>query len=583
MTLIGLFIFLSFISGLIALLLGIYVLKHRQSGYQVSLSLLFFSIAWWNLATMFESMSDTLQEHVLWVAITYPVMVLTPVFFFLFIYQYTHISNSIRSWPSYLLFIIPAITCLVVWIPEWRDSIWKDVSLNETPYGTVAHFEHGWWFYVATNYSYALSAIGIFYLMRGLYLFPKRYTLRVRILLISALVPLLANIIYMLKSDYLSGLDLTPIALTIMTTLFYFAISKHKLLQLRPVARDIVIENINEGVIVLDNTNLIVDCNRAATMMLNQLGIYSIDGIAVDECFKENPLFTSFLEDDARERFEMILPDHYYEITKKNILQSSGNLSGKILVFHDFTDNKRKEEEITAINKQLKSANEVKDFLFKVVSHDLKGPIGNISSLTNIMVERSEYAQQETKELKMLHKALANVYYMLENILHWANSQQDELSIKREKNGLLNTINQAWEVIRYQADEKNIQPDIHCEENITAFYDAVTMEIVFRNILSNAIKFSYKDGIIQVVVRADENNATILITDWGIGMSEETIQSTQHNIVTQSQLGTMKEKGTGIGLHMCQNLIRANKGQMDIDSRLNRGTTITIVLSVRMT
>ena len=176
---------------------------------------------------------------------------------------------------------------------------------------------------------------------------------------------------------------------------------------------------------------------------------------------------------------------------------------------------------------------------------------------------------------------LANVYYMLENILHWANSQQDELSIKREKNGLLNTINQAWEVIRYQADEKNIQPDIHCAENITAYYDAVTMEIVFRNILSNAIKFSYKDGIIQVVVRADENNATILITDWGIGMSEETIQSTKNNIVTQSQLGTMKEKGTGIGLHMCQNLIRANKGQMDIDSRLNRGTTITISLSVR--
>jgi len=217
-----------------------------------------------------------------------------------------------------------------------------------------------------------------------------------------------------------------------------------------------------------------------------------------------------------------------------------------------------------------------------VVSHDLKGPIGNIASLMNIMVDKYAYTHQETKEFKILHKTMANVYYMLENILHWANSQQDELLLNRERNVLLNTIKQAWEVIRYQADEKNIQPDIHCDESVSAFYDAVTMEIVFRNILSNAIKFSYKDGIIQVVTNADENNATIIITDWGIGMSDDTIKSTQHKIVTQSRLGTMKEKGTGIGLHMCQNLIRANKGLMDIDSRLNRGTTITISLPVRL-
>jgi len=580
MPLIGIFTFFNLASGLIALILGFYVFRYRQSGYQITLSLLFFSVAWWDIATMFESMSDTLQEHIIWVAITYPGMVFTPVFFFLFIYQYTHISSSASNLISYWLFLIPVVSCLIVWKPEWRSIIWKDVLLNETPYGTVAHFKHGWWFYVIAYYSYALVAIGIFYLIRGFYLFPKRFNRQVRLLLFSSLVPLTANIIYMIKSDYLSGLDLTPIALTMMTILFYFAISKHKLLQLRPVARDIVIENINEGVIVVDNTNLIIDCNHAADIMLNQLGIYAVDGIAIYECFQENPQFASFLEDDSREKDEIILPGHYYEITKKDFFRKSGKLSGKILVFHDFTDSKRKEEEITAINKQLKSANEVKDFLFKVVSHDLKGPIGSISSLMGILVERYEHARKETKELKIVHKALANVYYMLENILHWANSQQDELFLQCERNSLRRTILQAWEVVRYQADEKNIEPDIHCEESITAFYDVVTMEIVFRNILSNAIKFSYQNGIIQIMVEADEKNANIKITDWGIGMSDDLIQSLQHNIVVKSQLGTMKEKGSGIGLHICQNLVRANKGQMDIDSRLNRGTTITINLPV---
>lgn len=575
---IDIFAFFSLISGVIALILGVYVFRYRQSDYQITLSLLFFSVAWWDIAAMFESLSNTLHEHVIWVAITYPGMVFTPVFFFLFIYQYTHISNTLRSLPFSLLFIIPLVSLLFVWIPEWRSFIWKDVLLNQTPYGTIAHFKHGWWFYVLVYYSYALVTLGIFYLIRGLYLFPKRYNLQVRLLMFSSLVPLLANFVYSLNSDYLGGLDLTPIALTIMTILFYFAISKHKLLKLRPVARNIVMENINDGVIVLDDANLLVDCNRAAYIMLNQQGIVSVDGIAIQECFKDNARFTAFLEDDSKDKDEVILPGHYYEITKKTIFNKSGRPSGKILVLHDFTDNKRKEEEITAINQQLKNANALKDFLFKVVSHDLKGPIGNISLLMKLLVEKNEQEKKDNPELKTIHKSLAGVHYLLENILHWANSQVNDLSLQIERNSLLHTLNQAWEVIRYQADEKNIHPDFQCEDSLHAYYDAMTMEIVFRNILSNAIKFSYKDGIIKVVAETNEKNTTIKITDWGVGMADDVLQNLQHSVVMKSQLGTMKEKGTGIGLHMCQNLIRANKGQMDIDSRLNRGTTVTISL-----
>jgi signal transduction histidine kinase len=583
MQLIGIFTFLNLISGIIAIMLGVYVFRYRQSAYQISLSFLFFSVAWWDIATIFESISKTLQEHILWVAISYPGMMATPVLFFLFIYQYTHINNSIRRIFIYFLFFIPVVSCIFVGHPRWRYFVWEDVVLNETPYGGIAHCSHGWWYYIEAYFSYALIILGIFYLIKALYQFPKRYSWQVRLLLFSSLVPLFSNIVYTFKSNYLYGLDVTPVALTMTTIFFYFAISKHKLLQLRPVAWNIVIENIHEGVIVLDSTNTIIDSNNAANKMLENVGVFTAAGISIQVCLQESFQFTDFLSDESKEKAEVNLRDKYFEITRKIIVNRLGKKSGQILVFHDITDSKRKEEEIIAINLQLKNANEMKDFLFKVVSHDLKGPIGNISSLLELWLENNEHTQQEKKELQAINKASVNVYYLLDNILHWANSQQNELVLKPVSHRVYKTISRACEVIHYQATEKNIQINISCSETLTAFYDAVTIEIVIRNLLSNAIKFSYKDGSINVTAGEEDKSVCIKIKDDGIGMSANTIQSTKNNIVVKSHIGTMKEKGTGIGLHMCQNLIHANHGSLAIDSQLNIGTTVTVCLPVETT
>jgi len=77
--------------------------------------------------------------------------------------------------------------------------VWESVVLNNTPYGSIAHYSHGWWFYVLVYYSYALILLGIIYLLIALYQFPKRYSWQVRILLFSSLVPMISNILYTLK------------------------------------------------------------------------------------------------------------------------------------------------------------------------------------------------------------------------------------------------------------------------------------------------------------------------------------------------------------------------------------------------
>jgi signal transduction histidine kinase len=580
MPLLVVFFIVNIISGIIAIILGIYAFRFRHTGYQITLSILFFFVAWWDFGTAYESMQNTLQDHITWVALTYPAMMFSPLFLFLFLYQYTHINSTIRRLPFYLLLIIPVLTCIFVLFPQWRVFVWKDIALNTVPNGTIAHFEHGLWYYVAACYSYALLILGMNYLIRSFSQFPRRYTWQVRLLLLSSLFPLVANIIYTVNSEYLLGLDITPVALTVMTILFFIAIYKYKLLQMRPIARTIVIENINEEVIVIDNDNVIIDCNRAANEMLNPLGMKKAVGLSMHDCFADCRELDDFLQNEGKDKSEIVLLGHNYEITKRRMLHQSGKLSGQIVVFHDITDIKRKEEEITAINQQLKNANEIKDFLFKVVSHDLKGPIGNIDSMMKYLIENYKDKADYRQDLQVLHKASANVYQLLENILHWANCQQNELPLRPEVHFLSKTISQACEVIRYQANEKNIAIQVMCDDKTIAFYDTTTIEIVIRNLLSNAIKFSHKNESVDIVAEATDKNAVVKIVDRGTGMQEATIQCLQKNAVLKPQPGTMKEKGTGIGLYICQNLVKANNGRLKIESKLNYGTTVTIILPV---
>lgn len=311
-------------------------------------------------------------------------------------------------------------------------------------------------------------------------------------------------------------------------------------------------------------------------------GITATDGIPFNECFSDSIPFTDFLKDEIKEKGEISLNNRFYYITKKKIVHKSGNISGTVLVLHDITEIKRKEEEITAINLQLVNANEVKDFLFKIVSHDLKGPIGNISTMMNFFLEHYSDEQGFRKELQVLYKASTDIYYLLENLLHWANSQQNEIRLQPEYHFLVTTLSQACDVVQYQASEKGISFKISCDDTIQAFYDATTIEIAIRNILSNAIKFSHNNTNIDIVTEVVEKFVLIRVADKGIGMAEKTILRIQNDLIVNPQPGTMKEKGTGIGLHLCISLVKANRGEMLLDSQLNKGTTVTVMLPVKM-
>lgn len=577
MQILKIFDFLNLISGIITLIMGMFIYRTRKSGYHCVLSSLFFSVAFWNFTSLFDGFSTTLNDHIFWYSLSYLGSLTTPVFLFLFLYQYTHFNKSITKPFTYLLFIIPLVSNVLIWIPVTRSFTWSSINLTNTPLGPIAHFEHGWWYYIQAYSSFILVGMGIFYLIRGLSLFPQQYSKSIKLLLLSSLIPLIISYGYSLNSYEFYGLDVTPVAISISSLLFYSIITRQQLLNSTPIAWNNVVENINEGILIISNDGKIVGSNPAFKNITVSLCQLNAESRTIDEMFKDCPIVKEFLIDSSQTRKFLSTHDHYYEVTKNPVFDNAGMESGLILIFYNMTEIKKKEQEIETMNHKLKEANETKDMIFKLISHDLRGPMGNITSLLGLFVEQGKAL--EGHNLETLYKTSGSASFLIENLLYWANSQRNEIVINPVCNSISDTVSNAIETLNFQAHNKNVAIRNLCNINSSAFFDAPTLEIVIRNMISNAIKFTNPGGYVEISTKTKQNKVVISITDNGIGMSDELVANIRNNIIVQSNYGTMNEKGTGIGLPMCHKLVAANKGTLTISSVLNIGTTISIALS----
>jgi signal transduction histidine kinase len=228
--------------------------------------------------------------------------------------------------------------------------------------------------------------------------------------------------------------------------------------------------------------------------------------------------------------------------------------------------------------KELQEANAFKDKVFSIISHDLKSPISSLVGLLQIMKMKTLSEQEQNKAIGSLEVALKSTRNLLDNILAWASKKAHRTGEVQEIE-IQKVVDEVFQVFQTQADYKEIElynrinPGFHIQSNQDM------LQIVLRNLVSNAIKFTKKRGTVEVGLRQDFLNVEIFVKDSGIGMNEATIsklfQSNKHN----STRGTENEKGTGLGLMLCKEFAEKHNGTIHVRSKPNEGSTFTIALN----
>jgi len=245
-------------------------------------------------------------------------------------------------------------------------------------------------------------------------------------------------------------------------------------------------------------------------------------------------------------------------------------------LMHQADELVRKKDDLENANIQLSELNATKDKLFSIVAHDLRSPFNSLLGFSELLSTKAENSTK--KEIryysKLLHESATKAFGLLENLLHWSRAQRGSIEYTPHVFDLLQVIHTNIELFQAEAERKQITigAEVLCTDT-NVFADESLIDIVVRNLINNAVKFTRESGII--VIRCSDFDANFIrleIEDNGVGIKEEDILKLFRLDQSFSSEGTNHEKGTGLGLILCKEFIELNKGTIWVESQFDSGS-----------
>ncbi|MEG8947657.1 sensor histidine kinase [Rosettibacter firmus] len=338
---------------------------------------------------------------------------------------------------------------------------------------------------------------------------------------------------------------------------------------------------------------------------LNPSGMEFFGINSIDELNNINIVNDIYLNPDDRERFknELIkngfVKDFEIDIKKLNgeivtvretsvaVKDKNGKIIGYRGILRDVTERKKHEaqlkelvKELEILNQELKNSNASKDKFFSIIAHDLRSPFSSLLSFSEFLYQDiDELSKDEIKSFAQnINDAAKTVFNLLENLLQWSRIQTGTISFKPRKFNIYDVSTKVINLLLNNALIKKIELINNINKDEIVFADEDMIFSVIQNLLSNAIKFTYENGKIILSSKEKDNMVEISISDNGIGMDDKDIEKLFRIDIPFTKSGTRDEKGSGLGLILCKEMIEKNKGKIWVSSKLNEGTTFTFTL-----
>ncbi|HKK42006.1 MAG TPA: PAS domain-containing sensor histidine kinase [Bacteroidales bacterium] len=249
----------------------------------------------------------------------------------------------------------------------------------------------------------------------------------------------------------------------------------------------------------------------------------------------------------------------------------AGEVSSVLIYARDITDRKKLESKI-------QDSIELKNRMYSFIGHDLKSPLGGIIGMLELL--NSDMLDNESERRKCLenaYEASQKLDNLLNTLLEWGHEFLNAGDIKPVLFDVSTMLNKALDLFRIQILEKDLLVRNYIPDNVMVKADYNMLFASFRNLISNACKFSYRGGVIEINCIDNSDNVLVIIKDYGVGMSKDELEGLMSNSLRFSRPGTMQEPGNGLGFSFSRELIELNNGKIFIDSIPGKGTTVTTV------
>jgi len=235
----------------------------------------------------------------------------------------------------------------------------------------------------------------------------------------------------------------------------------------------------------------------------------------------------------------------------------------------------KQNKQLIELNKQLEISNIAKDKLFSIIAHDLKNAFSPLLASSDLLKK----AIKESKTDKIIDfssrisSSAINAYKLLENLLNWSKMQIGKTQLQPKSFKLNFNILKTISLFVESCKQKQIELDYNMDDSIMVYADPNMVDTIIRNLLSNAIKFTSPNGKIEISVKSKDDYALICVSDNGIGIEQDKLKNIFDIASDYKEIGTIGEKGTGLGLNLCKYLVERNKGKIWVESLRDQGTS----------
>ncbi|WP_214073610.1 histidine kinase N-terminal 7TM domain-containing protein [Mucilaginibacter sp. dw_454] len=565
----NLFAITLILSGLVTVGVSWAIFK-RTGGAVRWFGYMMLSIAIWAIAYGCELSSYSLTQMLFWINFEYFGIAFAPTLWIVFVIGFTGKEHWLTPLNRFLIFLEPSITLLMVWTNHWHHLHYASVGVdNSGPFPLLA-ITTGIWYKIHTVYFYSMLGWGMYLIISRFRKADEFIKKQNRIILFGAFIPWLINLSYLLNLRPFGHLDLTPFAFIASSLIISIGLLGFKLFDVVPIARGKIVDALQEGILVFDTQNRVIDINPEMRKILPP-NINHVIGKSAAHLFPGFTELNDAVHNQENSWIEIKLDDgRIFAVTLTSLFERQTIYSGKIMLFRDITERKQSEE-------KLQELNQLKDRLFSIISHDLRTPLLSLMDILSMNNDGMVSDEEFRSFLPTLTKNIGYTSGLVENLLQWSKSQLEGTIINGVHFDIKDNVTYLVSSFAQLAADKGISIKSHIYMPTMVFADMDMVQAVLRNLLSNAIKFCRAGDKIIVDAEVRRDTATIWIADTGVGIASENLSKLfgNNNFTTR---GTTNEQGTGLGLLLCKDFIEKNCGRIWVESTQGHGSSFYFTL-----
>ncbi len=492
----------------------------------------------------------------------------------------------LRGWTAAGVLLVPLVSLALLWFPGpgqsplLRHSFWIDTSgglavLRNAlgPMGQVYYFY---------NYAVWVVIFLLFYPRRSHTRWERRGRLT---FLCAAFIGWTADLLHLFGVTSPAGLNYAPMLFPITSTLIAYALLRHRMLNLAPVARSALIERLEDRIVVLDAAGRVVDCNEAAARTLGLARRDAVGGRAAGEVFAAWPGLVAFVNGSGDDPLELAIGPAVFEASSIPVLEEGDKRPrARVLVLRDITRRKEAENQLRQAKDAAEAAERAQSRFLATMSHELRTPLNGVVGFIQLL-KNAPLDSEQGEYLRLLDQSTRSLLVIINDVLDYSKIAADQMDIERVVCGPRALADEAQRLFQPTAAGAGLTLETRVAHEVpeAVIGDPVRLQQILANLLGNAIKFTKEGGVILEIGAPREGVLEFRVTDTGIGIDLEQ-QARIFAPFSQADASTTRRfGGTGLGLSITRRLCELMGGSLTLTSEPGRGSTFVATVRAART